>query len=152
MVYSDFLPALWIVGIALILAQISLTIAESSPKDWVDATNAIRAENGVGPVSWNTTLATYALDYAKTRIATCEMEHSDGPYAENLAEAYEKTTAELTVKFWASEKEFYDPKTKKCVKEECGHFLNLVAKDTTSIGCAEVKCDNNFIFSICDYS
>ncbi|XP_023511684.1 basic form of pathogenesis-related protein 1-like [Cucurbita pepo subsp. pepo] len=151
MTSPNFLSAFWIVGIALILAPISPTIAKSSPKDFVDAHNAIRAENGVGPVSWNTTLATFALDYAKTRIATCELEHSSGPYAENIAEAYEKSTAELIVKLWASEKEFYDPITKKCVKEECGHFLNIVAKDTTSIGCAEVKCDNNFIFTICDY-
>ncbi|XP_038888848.1 basic form of pathogenesis-related protein 1-like [Benincasa hispida] len=139
------------VGLSLILAPISPTVAKSSPQDFVDAHNAIRAEYGVGPVTWNKTLAEYAQKYAETRIATCEMEHSMGPYGENLAEAFETTTAELTVNYWASEKKFYNHQANKCVEEECGHFLQVVWKDTTSIGCAEVKCNNNYIFTICNY-
>ncbi|XP_022148837.1 basic form of pathogenesis-related protein 1-like [Momordica charantia] len=144
-----------LVGLTLALTltmTATVAVANSSPKDFVDVHNAIRAENGVGPVAWNTTLADYAENFAKTRVDTCEMEHSMGPYAENLAEAFESTTAEATVKFWATEKEFYDPKANKCVNDECGHFMNVVGKDTKYIGCAEVRCKNNYIFTICNYS
>ena len=50
--------------------------------------NQARSEVGVGPLSWNQTLAAYAQNYADQRSGDCEMEHSGGPYGENLAEGY----------------------------------------------------------------
>ncbi|XP_023511603.1 basic form of pathogenesis-related protein 1-like [Cucurbita pepo subsp. pepo] len=142
---------IWFLGLALILASISPTVAESTPKEFVDAHNAVRANYGVGPVSWNTTLAVDAQDFARTMIGTCEMVYSNGLYGENMALAYEKTTAELTVNYWASEKKFYEYKSNKCIEEECGHFRQVVWKDTTSIGCAEVECIKDYILTVCNY-
>ncbi|XP_022972405.1 basic form of pathogenesis-related protein 1-like [Cucurbita maxima] len=142
---------IWLVGLALILASISPTVAKSYPKDFVDAHNVIRAEYGVGPVFWNTTLAIYARKFAKTKIGNCKLEYSNGPYGENLAEAYDNTTAKLTVDKWAMEKKYYDYKENKCMEEECGHFRQVVWKDTTSIGCAEIECIKDYIFTVCNY-
>lgn len=64
----------------------------------------------------------FAQNYAKTKIATCEMEHSMEPYGENLTEAFETTTTELTVNYWGSEKNICDHRSNKCVEEQCGKF------------------------------
>ncbi|XP_022148830.1 basic form of pathogenesis-related protein 1-like [Momordica charantia] len=139
--------------LALCLLGLSLRLGDaySTPQEYVAIHNAIRAQYGVGPVTWNQTLADYAQNYANSKYATCEMKHSGGPYGENLLEAYETTSAELTVKFWASESKFYDYNANKCVGGECGHFRAVVWRDTKQIGCAMLKCQNNWVFVICSY-
>ncbi|AES90512.2 tyrosine kinase family protein [Medicago truncatula] len=40
---------------------------------------------GVPPLKWNDTIAAYARNFVKTKIDTCVMEPSGGPYGENFA-------------------------------------------------------------------
>ncbi|XP_022148797.1 basic form of pathogenesis-related protein 1-like [Momordica charantia] len=128
-----------------------LSMAQNSPQDFVDTHNAVRAEVGVWPVSWDATLAAYAQNYANSKSETCEMVHSNGPYGENLAEGYGEMTAVEAVKFWATEKKFYDHRANRCVGDECGHYTQIVWRDSKRIGCARVKCENNWVFVICNY-
>ncbi|XVF08006.1 hypothetical protein REPUB_Repub06bG0188000 [Reevesia pubescens] len=38
---------------------------------------------------------------------------------------------------------FYDPKSNTCAKGEmCGHYTQVLWKDTVRVGCARVKCCN----------
>lgn len=48
----------------------------------LDAHNKARAEDGVGPLKWNDTLAAYAATYASQRVGDCECTHSNGPYGQ----------------------------------------------------------------------
>jgi pathogenesis-related protein 1 len=144
---TKFLLALYIIG--LTLTHVSL--AGNDQKDFVNGHNAVRAKVGVPPLKWNNTLAAYARKYANTRIAKCELEHSNGPYGECIAEGFEELKAADAVKLWASEKPHYDHKSNKCVHGECGHYTQLVWRDTKRIGCARVKCHNGWMFVTCNY-
>ncbi|KAF3439357.1 hypothetical protein FNV43_RR19269 [Rhamnella rubrinervis] len=120
-------------------------------QDFVDAHNAARAEVGVGPITWNHTVAAYAQNYANQRVNNCEMEHSGGPYGENLAEGYESMTGEDAVKFWVTEKANYDYSTNSCVGDECLHYTQVVWRNSVHLGCARAKCRNDWMFVICNY-
>ncbi|KAE8008203.1 hypothetical protein FH972_004740 [Carpinus fangiana] len=114
----------------------------------------VRAEVGVPPLTWNHTLAAYAQKYANTRIKTCELEHSDYNsvnYGECIVEGWEDLKPKDAVAAWAKEKPNYDYKSNSCVNGECGHYTQLVWRDTKVIGCARAKCRNNWMFVTCNY-
>ncbi|XP_058006664.1 basic form of pathogenesis-related protein 1-like [Hevea brasiliensis] len=147
LMFRKFLLATHLVGLSL--AQI--TLAQNSPQDYVDAHNAVRAEVGVGPVSWNKTVAAYAQKYANSRIENCELEHSYGPYGENIAEGYGNLNGVDAVTMWASEKPNYDYKSNSCVGDECLHYTQIVWRNSVHLGCGRAKCKNGWWFVTCNY-
>ncbi|CAM8926688.1 unnamed protein product [Rhodiola kirilowii] len=134
---------------ALTLAQLS--ISQNSVKDYLAVHNAARAKVGVGPLSWNRTLAAYANKYAKSRLPVCELEHSQGPYGENLAQGYGEFSKVDAAKMWIGEKPNYDHRSNKCVGGECLHYTQVVWRNTVSIGCARVRCKEGIVFITCNY-
>ncbi|KAF9675767.1 hypothetical protein SADUNF_Sadunf09G0067100 [Salix dunnii] len=122
----------------------TITSAQNSPQDYVDAHNAVRAEVGVGPIAWNKTVAAYAQKYANSRVQSCEMEHSGGPYGENIAEGYGNLNGVDAVKMWASEKPFYSHDTNSCVDDECLHYTQIVWRKSVHLGCGRAKCRNGW--------
>ncbi|KAG1348128.1 Pathogenesis-related protein 1 [Cocos nucifera] len=133
--------------------MIHATTAQNSPEDFVSAHNSARAAVGVGPVSWNDTVAAYAQDYAKQRAGDCQLVHSDGPYGENLfGGSGADYTAADAVNSWVSEKQYYDYSSNTCAEGQvCGHYTQVVWRDSTNIGCARVVCNNGGIFITCNY-
>ncbi|GKV24297.1 hypothetical protein SLE2022_145560 [Rubroshorea leprosula] len=146
--FDKFLLAVFFVGLTL-LAHLSL--AQNSPQDYVRAHNAVRAKVGVGPMTWNTTVAAYAQKYAKKRIRDCNMVHSDGPYGENLAAGYPDLSGVDAVKMWAGEKPNYNHAKNSCVNGECLHYTQVVWRNSVHLGCGRVKCKNGWVFVICNY-
>ncbi|THU74616.1 hypothetical protein C4D60_Mb04t35260 [Musa balbisiana] len=140
---------------ALAFAMACTTVAENSQQDGVDVHNSARAAVGVGPVSWDDDIASYAQKYVNKRVADCQLEHSGGPYGENLfwgtGRAYTLTDA---VNVWISEKQYYDYENNSCADGQvCGHYTQVVWQTTTAIGCAWTQCsDGNGIFIVCEYS
>ncbi|KAJ8764739.1 hypothetical protein K2173_009127 [Erythroxylum novogranatense] len=134
-------------------AQIS--VAQNSPEDYVNAHNKYRAEVGVRPVTWNETVAAYAQKYANSRVASCELEHSQGPYGENIAEGYGDLKGVDAVTMWASEKSNYDHASNSCVggddDESCLHYTQVVWQNTVHLGCGRAKCLNGWWFVTCNY-
>ncbi|KAB1208289.1 Basic form of pathogenesis-related protein 1 [Morella rubra] len=145
---SKLLLAICFMG--LTLTHVSL--GQNSHQDFVDAHNAARDEVGVGPISWNYTLAAYALNYARKRVHDCAMEHSMGPYSENLAGGIARTTAVEGVNLWVEEKQYYDYESNSCVGGECRHYTQVIWRDTVHVGCARAHCSTGGIFIICDYN
>ncbi|KAF8027876.1 hypothetical protein BT93_E0716 [Corymbia citriodora subsp. variegata] len=137
--------------IGLICALAGVSAAQNSRQDFVHEHNAARAEVGVGPISWNRTVAAYAQKYANERKGDCNLEHSRGPYGENLAEGYGVLSARDSVKMWAGEKDHYDYGSNSCVGGECLHYTQVVWRNSVHLGCARVKCDNGWWFVICSY-
>ncbi|KAJ4962464.1 hypothetical protein NE237_022403 [Protea cynaroides] len=136
------------------LALIFYSHAQSNPQDYVDAHNTVRAEVGVGPITWNDSIAAYAEKYANSRVGDCALEHSMGPYGENLAIGGAGTDA---INMWVSEKPHYDPSSNSCTGVDgphgCLHYTQVVWRDSIRLGCGRAKCNgqNDAFFVICSY-
>ncbi|KAL9174367.1 hypothetical protein ABFS82_02G048500 [Erythranthe guttata] len=151
---SPKIPTIFI-SFALILISFLITSssAQSAPQDYVNCHNTPRGQVGVGPVVWNTTLASYAQTYANQRVGDCALTHSTGPYGENLAKGSSSTfTGVAAVNLWAAEKQYYTYATNTCsAGKQCGHYTQIVWRESVRIGCARVKCNNGWYYVVCSY-
>lgn len=142
--------------VVMLVVMAHTTLAHGSPQDYVAAHNTVRARAGVGPLTWNSTVAGYAQNYANSRIENCELEHSNGPYGENIALGYGTFSGVDAVKLWASEQPNYDYAANTCVQNvddgQCLHYTQIVWKDTTQLGCGSAKCKNGWVFITCNYA
>ncbi|KAK1268597.1 hypothetical protein QJS04_geneDACA022104 [Acorus gramineus] len=131
------------------------TQSQNSPQDFTDTHNAARAQVGVGPMSWDPTVAAYALDYANQRAALdCRLVHSGGPYGENLfwGKGREFNAADA-VNLWVAEQSFYNYSSNTCAGGKvCGHYTQVVWRKSVRLGCARVKCVDGAVFITCNYS
>ncbi|XP_077233961.1 pathogenesis-related protein PRB1-3-like [Tasmannia lanceolata] len=135
------------------LALVQVCRAQNSPQDYLDAHNAARSQVGVGPMTWDSTVAVYAENYANQRSGDCGLAHFDGPYGENLfGGSGSDWSAADAVNDWVSEGQYYDYNTNTCAGGEvCGHYTQVVWRDSVRLGCARVTCSNGAIFITCNY-
>ncbi|GJN24429.1 hypothetical protein PR202_gb12167 [Eleusine coracana subsp. coracana] len=63
------------VALAFAMAAFAVTpcTAQNSPQDFVNLHNTARADVGVGPVTWDNTVAAYAQSYAAQRQGDCSL-------------------------------------------------------------------------------
>ncbi|KAK4340107.1 hypothetical protein RND71_041569 [Anisodus tanguticus] len=140
--------------VLMALAITHSSLAQNLPKDIVIVHNKARAEVGapLPPLRWNDTLAKYAHNYASTRLAECKLVHSDSPYGENLAMGYGEFSAVDAVNLWVGEKPNYDYASNSCKDGMCGHYTQVVWKNTLQVGCARLKCANGEAWFVsCNY-
>lgn len=115
----------------------------------LDAHNAARAaasptpSPALSPVTWSTSLASTAQDWAER----CVFEHSEGNLGENLAvfspRDVDANTGAEVVELWASEVADYNYGGNSCAAgAQCGHYTQLVWRDTERVGCGVAECDN----------
>ncbi|WVZ61774.1 hypothetical protein U9M48_011594 [Paspalum notatum var. saurae] len=147
----------------LVLAMAAATVvvtpcaAQNSAQDFVRPHNAARAAVGVGPVSWDNTVAAFAQSYAAQRKGDCALRHSGGGpnhYGENIfvGGAGKAWSASDAVGLWVAEKQYYHHDTNSCAAGKvCGHYTQVVWRASTAIGCARVVCDNGGVFITCNY-
>ncbi|GAB2218002.1 hypothetical protein Droror1_Dr00001217 [Drosera rotundifolia] len=143
--------------LVLVIVELLLTLslAQNSPKDYVDAHDYTRSQVDVGPISWSKRLVDYAQNYANIRAQDCALQHSDGPYGENLAigggNGYDFTGLEA-VQLWVDEKQYYHYDDNSCTYGQmCGHYTQVVWHNTTQVGCARAQCYTGQWFIICSY-
>ncbi|XP_059644327.1 pathogenesis-related protein 1A-like [Cornus florida] len=136
---------------ALVLTMAHVSLAQNSHLDYLAAHNSVRAQVGVAPLAWNDTVAAYAGNYATKRVGNCELEHSRGPYGENIAEGSGDFTAVEAVQLWVGEKANYDYDSNSCVGDECLHYTQVVWRNSVHLGCARVQCHNGWWFVTCNY-
>ncbi|XP_066323439.1 pathogenesis-related protein PR-1 type-like [Miscanthus floridulus] len=142
-------PANWTPPLATCAATKKTT--DQQDQEFVALHNAARREVGVEDVVWDETAVRYARAYAAVRAADCGLTHTDQAtrdslgYGENImvgAPGSDLTVAE-TVQTW-------------CIgrPEElrCGHYTQVVGRDTKAIGCARAKCVNGGVFINCYYT
>ena len=146
--------SLYVAFLCLIgLAMVHPSHAQNTQQDYLNAHNAARALVGVANITWSTTLANYAQNYANQRISDCNLVHSGGPYGENLAKGSSSTFYGTTaVDLWVAEKPYYDYTSNSCTGgKQCLHYTQVVWANSVRLGCARVQCTNTWYFVICSY-
>ncbi len=111
---------------------------------FVDAHNDARRraeptpEPALPDLVWDDGLAEIATAWAEG----CVFEHSAGTTGENLA-AYSFTVEPaVVVDGWFSEIANFDYAQNSCATgEQCGHYTQIVWRDTLRVGCAVQACD-----------
>jgi pathogenesis-related protein 1 len=143
----------------IILALILLTSlpAQSArdagmPQEFLKAHNAVRAALGLPPVGWSYKLADAARSWANSLVLYSRFQHSRMGYGENLYEIRGgKATPKQVVEAWASEAVDYDYQSNRCRGPKCGHYTQIVWRDTNTIGCGVYRSSFREVW-VCEYS
>ncbi|KAA0058319.1 pathogenesis-related protein PR-1 [Cucumis melo var. makuwa] len=125
--------------------------------EFLFAHNLVRAAKFELPLAWNFQLEKYARWWAGQRKGDCKLQHSfpegDFKLGENIFWGSGSAWRPLdAVTSWASEVKYYTYATNSCeAGQMCGHYTQIVWRNTQRIGCARVVCDNGDIFMTCNY-
>jgi hypothetical protein len=143
-----------------IAGQMPVTSGEQGIFEGMTAAhNATRAALQLPALDWSTALADYAQQWADTLAGSCDaiVHRSDGVYGENIAM---RNSSRLTVEYsaeeavlaWAEEEmcwgfgsirgsETCDTScTDALFSSGCGHYTQLVWRNTRSLGCGYASC------------
>ncbi|CAA7405054.1 unnamed protein product [Spirodela intermedia] len=139
--------------VALGFALLHHSSAQNSPANYLRPHNAARAAVGVEPLTWDPTLQEYAQNYAEERAGDCDLVHSQGPYGENIFWGWGKVyNAKDAVQSWVNEEQYYDYDSNSCQEGKvCGHYTQVVWRNTERVGCGRVRCDSGAYFIVCSY-
>lgn len=116
--------------------------------------NRARSLLRLKPLVWDSKLEHYAQWYANQRRNDCALEHSNGPYGENIfwgsGTGWKPSQA---VDAWVEERQWYNYWHNSCANGEmCGHYTQIVWGDTRKVGCASVTCSGGQgTFMTCNY-
>ncbi|GLJ27182.1 hypothetical protein SUGI_0532870 [Cryptomeria japonica] len=132
--------------------EVSLT-SSVTMKQFLEPQNKARQAVGVPPLTWNSTVAAYARNYARQRRNDCLLQHSEGsPYGENIFWGEgPKWTPLQAVNAWIDERKWYIHANNTCTGPDCTHYTQIVWATTTSVGCSIIKCKSRNTWVICSY-
>jgi len=111
----------------------------------LDVHNKYRAMHSAPALKWDNTMANYALNHVKT--GGCHMQHSKGPYGENLGIGF--SDVKSCIDAWYKEESKYNYGSGG-FSSATGHFTQVVWKNAKKIGCAQWKCGHGYYIS-CNY-
>lgn len=134
--------------------------------------NKVRRKHGLSPLKWSDHLATYSQQWANElgKGNACTMRHRSGtpPYGENLywsspvvwtdgKREIKRETNPVSirdvVKVWADEEQWYNYQRNSCQPgQRCGHYTQIVWKNTTEVGCAMKICPDQSQTWVCSYN
>ncbi len=105
------------------------------------------------PLAWSTTVAETAQAYAEVLASQgCNLQHSSGPYGENLAAGSGSLSPQTVVDLWMSEEPCYPPGgTLNDCSCTCGHYTQIVWRDSTELGCGVANCQGGQVW-VCNYN
>ncbi|CAO2831822.1 unnamed protein product [Amaranthus hypochondriacus] len=115
--------------------------------------NAARAVVGVGPLSWDDRVAAFAQSWANQRINDCRLVHSNNDqFGENIFWGSGDYSAAFALQTWIDERKYYDYGSNSCGGgQDCGHYTQIVWRQSQRLGCARVKCNDGGVFVTCNY-
>ncbi|CAL0299559.1 unnamed protein product [Lupinus luteus] len=126
-----------------------------SRDEFLHAHNWVRSKYNLPSLTWDTKLENFASSYLMERYQDCKMIHSSSDYGENLfwgKKLHWKPSD--AVYYWYDEYNWYDLNTLKCTPEKiCGHFTQIVWKDSIRVGCALQHCNDHSLGMLiaCEY-
>lgn len=121
--------------------------------EFLSAHNNVRVRNGAKPLKWDRKLALYARRWAKKRKSDCTLMHSYGPYGENLfwGGRNDWTPTEVVEK-WVEEYKFFNAEKNECQQGQmCGHYTQVLWRDTLRLGCGKARCNDGGVYFVCTY-
>ena len=122
---------------------------------FTDEHNTRRSAEAVADLVYDDgALQTAAEEWLAELVANqdCELNHNlDSPLGENIAwnKGFESNPG-LVMEGWMQEEANYDHDTNSC-DSSCGHYLQVMWIDTTSVGCAIDLCDDGAEIWMCTY-
>jgi len=140
--------------LALSLAGSILLVAAnpgSFAHDMLAAHNAVRSRAGVPRLVWSERLAKAAGQWGDMLVRRNQFAHNPKtPYGENIFEIVgaPASPAEI-VSDWGSEEQDYNYGANSC-RAVCGHYTQIVWRNTREVGCAIVHRGNREI-CVCEY-
>jgi len=78
------------------------------------------------------------------------MQHSGKPLGENLFGG-SVASPKLALDIWAGEAKDYDYASGRC-SGVCGHYTQVVWRDSTELGCGAATCENGMELWVCNYN
>ncbi|NBC38334.1 CAP domain-containing protein [Corallococcus exiguus] len=134
-------------------------------RDMLEAHNAARAaakptpSPALEPLTWDPAVA----EIAQKWVDNCDYEHNAGRgnAGENIAAATpDYLNAKTVVKGWVDEVADYDYSKNACASgKACGHYTQVVWRNTRRLGCATKRCTVNSPFGtsswdfwVCNYA
>ena len=133
------------------------------PEAITDEHNQWRSQVGVPDLTWSDKLADVAQDWADTlKEEGCGFYHSRNDYGENLFmsspiirsdghRSVANVDPEAVTDSWGNEVKDYNYTDNSC-SGVCGHYTQVVWKDTSEVGCARTVCDDKSQIWVCSYS
>ena len=126
------------------------------------AHNKYRLDLDLPELVWSKNLANSSQKWADKLISRNLFEHSNTENGENIFMIMGRDASPIeVVDDWASEKEYFNYKTRKCIKnccdfvdccpDECGHYTQIIWRDTKEVGCAVSKLGSKQIW-VCQYN
>jgi uncharacterized protein YkwD len=129
--------------------------AEPADVDGItSAHNAVRRPLGLPDLIYDQTLAEAAAYWGDILADRgCDLEHNyDSPLGENLYWTSGTAGSFEVVASWASEVEDYNYDANTCRRGRmCGHYTQIVWRDTTHVGCAISSCGAAGEIWMCTY-
>jgi len=147
-----------ITAFPLAAAQMAPQANSTFAQEMVAAHNAIRADVGVPPLTWNPVLADEAQSWARSLMMRRTFEHSLSRdrhgEGENLVAVYGEAVGEqVLTNRWTVEKASYAYGPLHCDESfhTIGHYTQMVWKSTTSVGCG-LATDGHDQVMVCRYA
>jgi hypothetical protein len=149
-------PKSFVLGCVLLVGSAGACLSADISSAMLSAHNAYRARHGVPPLSWSTTLAAGAQQWASacTRSGSGFGHSPDAfrSYGENLSWGTSQTPGQA-VNSWYAESSLYD--YNNAIASFNGgrvlHFTQLVWRGSQQVGCGVASCAG-FNFYVCRYS
>lgn len=116
------------------------TSVDAETQEWLDATNAARAQHGAGNLTWSPDL----VARAKANAENCDAgKHTNS--GENMASQSGQLTPAQAVQMWMSEAADYNPNNPG-FSEQTGHYTQVVWKASVNVGCYIAECAAGSMF------
>ena len=137
--------------------------ARSLPSFWLDddtvremlsAHNQVRAVRQLPPLRWSRRLEEFAQEWAEHLAKLGALEHDyTRRVGQNLFASWGTARRpSFVVKKWEDESKDYDERRFRCSRTaECGHFTQLIWRETKQVGCG-VATRGNGQYWVCYYS
>ncbi len=148
-------PNIFIAILILFTLNVAAQVADDAEvKLLVARHNYWRADVGLGKLTYSQEIAKESLKWAiQLQKQGCAFKHSSSGYGENLFKGtVGYYTAGDAVDAWGEEKADYNYKSNSCDRGKvCGHYTQIVWKNTTEFGCAKSICDGSVTW-VCNYN